>query len=242
MTDPEGTNATTPRVRVRPSRPRWRIRTGLWRVLAAGFGLAVIVGLIWPVVWGEAGRDGPGPTTLAASTKASSVLRVDVARPVLGGVRRLTIQPGSVHAFESVDLFAKASGFLNTQQVDIGSSIKRGEPLAEIDAPELLADRDEAEAAVEQAKAKEDQAVRGVATAESERSAARGRRHSGRNWHCAAGRPALTRHGSSLTGSRIFTPVKQSTPSSSTSTNKSWTRPLPPSGRCTRRSKQLAPR
>jgi RND family efflux transporter MFP subunit len=56
--------------------------------------------------------------------------------------------------------------------VDIGSSIKRGEPLAEIDAPELHGDVAEAEAAVEQAKAKADQTVSRVATAEAERRAA----------------------------------------------------------------------
>jgi RND family efflux transporter MFP subunit len=82
------------------------------------------------------------------------------------------MQPGSVHAFESVDLYAKASGFLKSQRVDIGSSIKQGETLAEIDAPELQRDVDEATAKLEQARAQTDQVVSHVVTAEAERETA----------------------------------------------------------------------
>jgi RND family efflux transporter MFP subunit len=160
------------RKETRPSGFLPRIKVRAWRVVGVAFSLAAAAGLIWPVVWGETGRNGSGQATPADPTKGVSVPRVEVVRPVRGGVRRLTIQPGSVHAFESVDLYAKASGFLKSQGVDIGSSIKRGEALAEIDAPELQGDVVEAEAAVEQAKAKTDQAVSRVATAEAERGTA----------------------------------------------------------------------
>jgi len=137
-----------------------------------GVGLTAVVGLVLPAVWGDANRELTAPSALAAATKAAPASRVEVVRPVRGGVRRLTIQPGSLHAFESVDLYAKASGFLKTQRVDIGSPIKRGETLAEIDAPELQRDIDEAAATVEQAQAQADQSASRVVTAEAEREAA----------------------------------------------------------------------
>ena len=141
------------------------------RFCRESLGLAAVAGLIWPVVWVNSGQGVRGSAALAAATQEASTQRVEVIRPVRGGVRRLTIQPGTVHAFESVDLYAKASGFLKTQQVDIGSRIKAGQALAEIDAPELQRDVDEAGAAVEQAKAQAELAVARVATAEAERAA-----------------------------------------------------------------------
>jgi RND family efflux transporter MFP subunit len=141
-------------------------------VLAVAVGLAAVAGLVLPMVWGDGAGGGGGHQTLAASTGKTSPLRVEAVRPVRGGVRRLTIQPGSVHAFESVQLYAKASGFLKQQTVDIGSVVKRGELLAEIDAPELLRDVDEAEATVGRAKAQADQAASRVVTAEAEQAAA----------------------------------------------------------------------
>jgi HlyD family secretion protein len=172
VSDPEE-NATRSRKEIKPSGFLPRIKVRGWRVLAVAFGLVAAAGLLLPVVLVEkTGRQGSGLASAVDVTKAVPAPRVEVVRPVRGGVRRVTIQPGSVHAFESVDLYAKASGFLKSQTVDIGSSIKRGEVLAEIDVPELQGDVAEAEAAIKQARAKADQAVSRVATAEAERGAA----------------------------------------------------------------------
>jgi RND family efflux transporter MFP subunit len=131
-------------------------------------GLTASAGVLWPSLWGGPGRADHGPASFAGPAGVPAAVRVDAIRPVRGGVRRLTIQPGTVHAFESVDLFAKASGFLKTQVVDIGSPIRRGQVLAEIDAPELVRDLEEAGAALEQARARAEQAASRVATAEAE--------------------------------------------------------------------------
>lgn len=171
MSDP-GRPLSTPTAATQPSGPRRRTRVRAWRILAVALGVAAAAGLIWPVVWGETRRDGSGSNAAANSTNEPPVTRVDVVRPVRGGVPRRTIQPGTVHAFESVDLYAKASGFLKSQQVDIGSSIKRGEALAEIDAPELQGDVNEAEAAVDQARARADLTAFRISTAEVDREAA----------------------------------------------------------------------
>lgn len=71
---------------------------------------------------------------------------VKVIKAKVGGLDRTTTQPGTVHAFEKEDLYATVPGFLKNQKVDIGSKVKKGEILAEIDAPDLIkeAERDEA--------------------------------------------------------------------------------------------------
>jgi membrane fusion protein (multidrug efflux system) len=65
-------------------------------------------------------------------------------------VRRVTL-PGNVMAYQEATLYAKVAGYLKTISVDKGDSVKEGDALAEIEAPEMLADlvkaRAEAEAA-----------------------------------------------------------------------------------------------
>jgi membrane fusion protein, multidrug efflux system len=66
-------------------------------------------------------------------------------------VRRITL-PGNVMAYQEATLYAKIAGYLKTINVDKGDSVKEGDLLAEIEAPEMLADlvkaRAEAEAAL----------------------------------------------------------------------------------------------
>ena len=65
-------------------------------------------------------------------------------------VRRVTL-PGNVMAEQEALLYAKVAGYLKTISVDKGDTVKEGDLLAQIEAPEMLADlikaRAEAEAA-----------------------------------------------------------------------------------------------
>lgn len=54
-------------------------------------------------------------------------------------VRRVTL-PGNVMAYQEATLYAKVAGYLKTINVDKGDSVKTGDTLAEIEAPEMLAD------------------------------------------------------------------------------------------------------
>src|SRR3954465_3488938 len=92
-----------------------------------------------------------------AEAKGISV-KVETIAPTKGGLPRRTSQPGSAHSFESADLYAKVSGFLKTQAVDIGSRVKKGDLLAEIDVPELVEDVEGATASYQQALAEVTQA------------------------------------------------------------------------------------
>lgn len=53
--------------------------------------------------------------------------------------------PGELHAFQSVDIHPRVTGFVQSVAVDRGSRVRAGEVLATLDAPELLAQRAEAE-------------------------------------------------------------------------------------------------
>jgi RND family efflux transporter MFP subunit len=72
----------------------------------------------------------------------------------MGLIDRTTVQPGSVQAFESVDLHAGVSGYLKTLSVDIGDHVKKGVVLAKVDVPELEKQVQRYAALVEQADAK----------------------------------------------------------------------------------------
>lgn len=164
---------------LRPSPLDWLRSQATSRIIAAGVaGVLVVPGLSWSLLGlaPEAAPTPSGPELLATATNGEAptavAVPVDVVTPTRGGAARLTVQPGTVHAFESVELFAKASGYLKTQSVDIGSRIKRGDLLAEIDAPELVIDVEAAEAALARSEAQCEQARARARTAEAERESA----------------------------------------------------------------------
>ncbi len=68
-------------------------------------------------------------------------------------IRLTTTQPGTVHAIATANLFPRVAGYVKSLQVDIGDTVKRGQVLAEIHAPELLAEREQRQAEVERASA-----------------------------------------------------------------------------------------
>lgn len=83
-----------------------------------------------------------------AETPATPVQIIHLKR---GEIVRRIMLPGNVMAYQEATLYAKVAGYLKTINVDKGDSVKEGDLLAEIEAPELLANlvkaRAEAEAA-----------------------------------------------------------------------------------------------
>jgi RND family efflux transporter MFP subunit len=130
-------------------------------------------------------HNGPGPQRAQAREPANytshgeediqtapSVVSVDVIHPQKGMDYEIE-QPGSVNAFESVQLHAKASGFLREQNVDIGDKVKRGQVLALIAVPELDKQLQRNRASLEQAHARVHQMDARVTSAEAEHEAAK---------------------------------------------------------------------
>ncbi len=122
------------------------------------------------------GANAAGHTTVATEGSASepssdTAVPVEVTRLSKGGIMRTSRQIGSVHAYERADLYAKISGYLDKLLVNYGDKVKKGQLLAVIDDPEILADAEKAKADVTQAKAAVEQAKQFIKAAEAEHKA-----------------------------------------------------------------------
>lgn len=163
----QSANATAPVVKP-PNRQKTR-----WRRRVAVLAGLIVAGLLIRYVTFRKGRvEAETQEGAVAAPSASSLPSVEVVRPKRGGIERATVQPGSILAFESVDLYAMVSGYLKTQVVDIGSHMKKGQVLAEIDAPREAKAVEEAESLLAQARAKVVQAQAEVKAMEAQRDVA----------------------------------------------------------------------
>jgi RND family efflux transporter MFP subunit len=95
-------------------------------------GVGVLIGLI---AFARMGRT-PPEAQAQEGKPAATVLPVKVIHPQKG-IERISSQPGSIQAYESVRLYAKVPGFLKWQKVDIGDRVGVGEKLAVVDVPEI---------------------------------------------------------------------------------------------------------
>lgn len=99
----------------------------------------------------------------------TAAISVEVIQPKPGGIVRMCVQPGTVEPFEAADMYAKASGFLIEQNVDIGSRVKLDDVLARISVPEYekQVQRDEARVLDATAKVRQMEANLKVAKADA---------------------------------------------------------------------------
>jgi membrane fusion protein (multidrug efflux system) len=98
---------------------------------------------------------GASAASLSSQGNTVSVETTAVVAQVLAKV--VTI-PGDLTPYQSVNLTARVSGFVESMAVDRGSWVKRGQVVARISAPELRAQRAEAEAKLSAVRAQEAEA------------------------------------------------------------------------------------
>ncbi|MBO0710664.1 MAG: efflux RND transporter periplasmic adaptor subunit [Acetobacteraceae bacterium] len=110
---------------------RWR-RNARLLGLGAVASLAIAVGL---GAWGQSVRRTEAAAALAAMHNAVPVVRTETVK-ALDTPRDLELA-GSTQAFDSTTLYARATGYLESRHVDIGSRVHRGDVLAVISAPDL---------------------------------------------------------------------------------------------------------
>ena len=98
-----------------------------------------------------AGCTSPQPDG-ASSGKPAPAANAPVAVttvPVVSGKLHTTVSlPAQLVPYESVDIYPKVTGFVQTVTVDRGSRVSRGQVLVRLTAPELNSQRSQAEAAV----------------------------------------------------------------------------------------------
>jgi membrane fusion protein (multidrug efflux system) len=96
-------------------------------------------------------RSSAGTPTVAP--KAEAPVQVKSVHPHRGEVYRYINLPGEVQPLFQVTLFAKVAGYLEKLTVDKGDYVKAGDLIAEIEVPELRANRTRYQAELELAEA-----------------------------------------------------------------------------------------
>jgi membrane fusion protein (multidrug efflux system) len=93
-------------------------------------------------------------TSNPANEAALPTANVQIVHPHRGEIARsITVPTFKLLAYQEATLYAKIAGYLKTITVDKGDFVKQGQLLAELEAPEMLADRAKYEAEVEAAEA-----------------------------------------------------------------------------------------
>jgi RND family efflux transporter MFP subunit len=90
-----------------------------------------------------------------------------------GSAQATLVLPGTMQAITEAPILARADGYLKRRLADLGDRVHAGQALAEIDAPELDQQIQQADAAVEQAQAAVEQAQANLAQGKANRDLAR---------------------------------------------------------------------
>ena len=87
---------------------------------------------------------------LAKETEENAILTVATIKPVMEKPDTELVLPGTLQAFQESPIFARTNGYLVRWYKDIGSQVKKGDLLANIDTPEVDQELSQAKAAREQ--------------------------------------------------------------------------------------------
>ncbi|MDC8015920.1 efflux RND transporter periplasmic adaptor subunit [Tahibacter soli] len=99
-----------------------------------GIAAAVVAAL---VVFAGVSSRASGNARLKEWTDAQAVPSVSVVAPVSGGDASTLALPGRIEAYARAPIHARVSGYLKSWKVDIGTPVKAGQLLAEIEAPDV---------------------------------------------------------------------------------------------------------
>ena len=129
---------------------------GVAKLMFAALVVVLFAGAV--VIWGINTR-----IQIAAAVKRETldlaIPTVAVIHPKLGALKDEIVLPGNIQAYTDSPIYARASGYLKNWLADIGTRVKAGQLLAEIEAPELDQQVTQAKANVQQAQAALDQTL-----------------------------------------------------------------------------------
>ena len=103
------------------------VKRFLWILL-----IAAVILAIWGVVSRVRGRE-----KIGQETSQESIPVVRTAKPTASPDNDVLVLPGNVTAFIEAPIYARTSGYLKSWYTDIGTPVKRGQLLAEIETPEV---------------------------------------------------------------------------------------------------------
>jgi multidrug efflux system membrane fusion protein len=116
--------------------------------------LVVLVVAVCIVVWGVASR-AKEKSSLAALTQEQATPIVKLIEPAARSAGETLTLPGTLQAFYAASVYARVGGYLKQWSVDIGTPVKSGQVLAEIETPELDQQLKQAQASLDTALANE---------------------------------------------------------------------------------------
>jgi multidrug efflux system membrane fusion protein len=114
--------------------------------------LAIVILLIVAAVVGFSSRFGER-RALAKETEELAVPSVVVIQPKTEPPQQELVLPSTLQAFTESPIYARTAGYLAHWYKDIGSKVTKGEPLADIETPEVDQELSQARAARSQAEA-----------------------------------------------------------------------------------------
>jgi RND family efflux transporter MFP subunit len=95
--------------------------------------IAAAIGLAF---WGVSSR-ARELSTVTAETADMAVPTVAVVKPTAGAPQEELVLPGTMQAFSEASIYARTSGYVRKWYADIGTRVRAGQILADIDAPEV---------------------------------------------------------------------------------------------------------
>jgi RND family efflux transporter MFP subunit len=147
--DPEGNMVKSPKARSR-ARRRWGGRL---------FALGAFLLLTGGISLGASRHHAQQRQTKATAQQARQFAPTLLVAPVEASPAVIPVTlPGTTAAFAAANVYARATGYINRRNVDIGDHVKQGELLAELAVPEVDDQISQNEATLEQLKAAVQQA------------------------------------------------------------------------------------
>src|SRR5260221_5748846 len=134
------------------------------RLFALG-GFVLLVGGLSLGAWGNHSQQQEAMATAEQAREFVPSLPVATVEPSPGSVS-VTL-PGTTAAFAAANIFARATGYIDKRNVDIGDRVKAGDLLAQLAVPELDDQISQAEATLDQLKSTLDQTEANRKLAES---------------------------------------------------------------------------
>lgn len=115
-------------------------------------GIAFIIIALALAFWGVNSRT-RALAVVANETRALAIPTVEVISPTLGAPREEIVLPGAIQPFSDAPIYARTDGYVRKWYVDIGTRVKAGQLLADIDTPEVDRQLDQARADLSTAEA-----------------------------------------------------------------------------------------
>jgi RND family efflux transporter MFP subunit len=125
-------------------------RRGRGRVVLLGFAVAALLVAGFGIVNRVRAR-----TALSEDAKQTAAPFVSVFVPERGAPHQELLLPGNAQAFTDAPIYARTAGYLRKWYADIGTRVRKGQLLAEIDSPEIEQQLQAAKADLASAEANE---------------------------------------------------------------------------------------